>query len=105
MRRLYHDLGERGITGSLPANAWRFGNAAIIKARHQSSRAEGVHRSRISGHTVPSGQSSCMRQAAKQHSAPCHHALAEALRAYIAAAIPEDLKGCRPGTERLLRPL
>lgn len=41
----------------------------------------------------------------KQRSVPCHHALAEALRAYIAAGIAEDLEGSRPGTERLLRPL
>jgi integrase len=29
----------------------------------------------------------------KQHAMPCHHALAEALRAYDAAGIAEDRKG------------
>ena len=42
----------------------------------------------------------------KPHSVPCHHALAEALRANIdAVANAEERKGSLPLTERLLRPV
>jgi integrase len=35
---------------------------------------------------APDGRSGCMRKGGKEHPMPCHHALAEALRAYIDAA-------------------
>ena len=43
---------------------------------------------------APAGQIRLHEKGGKQHAMPCHHALAEALRAYIdAAGIAEDRKG------------
>jgi integrase/recombinase XerD len=50
-------------------------------------------KSRTCGRAVQDGRSRSMKKVAKHHTMPCHHALAEALHAYInAAGIAEDRK-------------
>ena len=63
-------------------------------------RAEGIHRSRISGRSVPDGQSGCIRKPANNTIMPCHRALGEALRAYEAAGIAADRRGWLSRTAR-----
>jgi integrase len=53
------------------------------------------------GRAAQDGTFGCTRKGGKHHLMPCHHALAEALHAYIAAAgIAEDRKGCLFRTSR-----
>jgi site-specific recombinase XerD len=75
------DLRDRALIATLTYSFARIG--AALKMRVEDLRPRGA------GWTVR-----LQEKGGKQHSMPCHHALAEALRAYIdAAGIAEDRKG------------
>jgi integrase/recombinase XerD len=75
------DLRDRALIATLTYSFARIG--AALKMKVEDLRPRGA------GWTVRLHE-----KGGKQHSMPCHHALAEALRAYIdAAGIAEDRKG------------
>jgi site-specific recombinase XerD len=76
------DLRDRALIATLTYSFARIGAALKMKVEDL--------RPRSAGWTVRLHE-----KGGKQHSMPCHHALAEALHAYIATAgIAEDRKGC-----------
>lgn len=82
------DLRDRALIATLTYSFARIG--AALKMRVEDLRPNGVGW-RIRLH----------EKGGKQHAMPCHHALAEALHAYIAAAdIAEERKGCLFRTAR-----
>jgi integrase len=75
------DLRDRALIATLTYSFARIGAALKMKVEDLRSRGAGWM---IRLH----------EKGGKHHTMPCHHALAEALHAYIAAAgIPEDRKG------------
>jgi site-specific recombinase XerD len=90
------DLRDRALIATLTYSFARIGAAS-----EDEGRGSAAERVRLAN--------SLHEKGGKQHAMPCHHALAEALHAYIAAAgIAEDRKGilfrtsraCRHGADR-----
>ena len=76
------DLRDRALIATLTYSFARIG--AALKMKVEDLRPKGA-----------GWQIHLHEKGGKQHTMPCHHALAEALHAYIAAAgIAEDRKGC-----------
>jgi len=75
------DMRDRALIATLTYSFARIGAALNMKVEHLRPRGAGWS---IRLH----------EKGGKQHTMPCHHALAEALRAYIdAAGLAEDRKG------------
>jgi site-specific recombinase XerD len=82
------DLRDRALIATLTYSFARIG--AALKMRVEDLRPKGV-----------GWQIRLHEKGGKQHAMPCHHALAEALHTYIAAAgIAEERKGCLFRTAR-----
>ena len=77
-----HDLRDRALIATLTYSFARIGAAVRMKVEDLRPKGAGW-------------QVRLHEKGGKHHAMPCHHALAEALLAYIAAAgIAEDKKGC-----------
>jgi site-specific recombinase XerD len=82
------DLRDRALIATLTYSFARIG--AALKMKVEDLRPKGA-----------GWQIRLHEKGGKQHAMPCHHALAEALHAYIAAAgIAEERKGCLFRTAR-----
>jgi integrase len=81
------DMRDRALIATLTYSFARI--TAALKMKVEDLRPRGA------GWTVRLHE-----KGGKEHAMPCHHVLADALRAYIdAAGIAEDIARCRPNTE------